>query len=69
MEQVVGHQADSSCGGVVVLGEGAHLRLARANRGLRRVLTEATCHVNPIEEGDGDKSLPSLPARQEITFM
>lgn len=46
MEQVVGQQADSARGGVVVLDEGAHLCLGGANRGLGRMLTEATCHVH-----------------------
>lgn len=48
MEQVVGQQADSASGSVVVLGEGAHFSLAGTNRRLGRVLTEATCHIDPI---------------------
>lgn len=47
MEQVVGQQADSARGSVVVLGEGAHFTPGGTNRRLGRVLTEATCHVNP----------------------
>lgn len=42
MEQVVGQQANCARGGVVVLGEGADFGLGGANRGLGRVVTEAT---------------------------
>lgn len=42
MEQVVGQQAHSACGGVVILNEGAHFGLGDTNRRLRRVVTEAT---------------------------
>lgn len=42
IEQVIGQQANSARGSVVVLGKGAHFSFAGTNRRLGRVLREAT---------------------------
>lgn len=67
MEQVVGQQADSACGSVVILGKGAHFGLGAANRGLRWVMAEASCHVYPVKESD--TQLLTTAANQLSTSM
>lgn len=67
MEQVIGQQADSTRGGVVVLGEGAHFSLGGADRRLGRVLTEAARHVNPTRGSRGQNITVTI--NQLTTFM
>lgn len=50
MEQVVGQQAHSARGRVVILCEGAHFGPGDADSRLGRVLAEATCQVYPVQE-------------------
>lgn len=66
VEQVVGQQADRARGGVVVLGEGAHFGLGGTNRRLGRVLTEATCHVNPVQKRR--RQILTITTNQSATF-
>lgn len=66
MEQVVGQQADSACGSVVILYEGAHFGLGDTDGRLGRVLTEATCHVYPIQERR--RQILTIRYYQLITF-
>lgn len=50
VEEVVGQQADGTRGRVVVLREGADFCLLGSNGGLRRVVAEATGHVDPAKK-------------------
>lgn len=62
VEDVIGQQAHSTGGSVVVFGESAHLGFGAADGGLRGVLGEATAHVHlgvdeavlPSDVGDFD---------------
>lgn len=67
VEEVVGQQADSTCGSVVILCEGAHFGLGGANGRLGRVLTEATCHVYPIQARR--RQIRTITTNQLLTFM
>lgn len=50
VEEVIGQQAHRPCGGVVILGEGAHLGLGGAHDGLGGMEAVATGHEHSGED-------------------